>query len=108
MGKDLMTLKECAAMLGVSIDTVRRRVKRGQLKAEKRPVRGVPTWFVSRKELMGNSVNMSTERLLTDWLVRAPWIEILDMTLDADGEVVWSIRTRPLRSTGSATSNRKF
>jgi hypothetical protein len=41
-----LTLAEAAAALGVSVDTVRRRLKRGQLVGERRPTRQGFAWMI--------------------------------------------------------------
>src|SRR5262252_587846 len=42
-----LTIAEAAAALGVSVDTVRRRLKRGELQAQQMPTERGPVWRVA-------------------------------------------------------------
>lgn len=54
-GPDYYTIEEVAGVLGVSTDTIRRRIRSGQLRAVKRPTEDIPghgeRWYIPKQAL---------------------------------------------------------
>lgn len=92
-----LKIREAATILGVSTDTVRRRIRTGELEAELHLHNGCPTWFIERSNLGVPFGGVPiAERLLSEWVLRAPWIEVLHEGKDQESREVWTIRAKKM------------
>lgn len=90
-----MTITEYAVWIGVSTDTVRRRIKKGILPAVKRLDGNIPTWYV---QLDSSETNVSPTRPSTQeiaaWLIASPWLEVVSRSIDKNGDLNWTVKSR--------------
>lgn len=103
--QDSLTIAQAAAQLGVSVDTVRRRIRRGELDAQQVPTQRGPAWRVTLGTLHSNPGSVgSMPGSSAMHVVEAPLLAKLltdtqaELVRKAEAAAMWQARAEHLAS----------